>query len=468
VIRIAIIVLSGNATASLFLFARNLIVARVISVEDYGIAATFAVTMAVVEMMSQLGLQQQIVQARDGDDPNFQSALQGFQVLRGISSGVLLFALAQPLANFLNVPQVAWAYQVMSVLPILNAFAHFDVHRLTRTMLFWPLILTGTVPGLLSLTAVWPLSLLYGDFRVMLYSIVLQGAATVVISHLTARRRYCLAFNAAIVTSSLRFGWPLLVNGILLFVVFNGDKMLVGRVLGMEMLAVFALGLTLTLTPTLVIAKSAQNLFLPQLSAIDRGKPEAETHFQHLALVAIQLSLLSGAFLVLAVFFFGTFFVESVLGAKYSEIILILTPMAVMQAIRLAKAGCSVIALASGHTANAMFGNLPRLITLPLTMYLLLQGFGLLTVVAVAICSELMGFVLSLFMVERRSGINLRPLRPAFFSLASFLTLSLFSEAKIFWVIQSLMFVLLGFLVWSAQDLRYFLAKQWQILKEDR
>ena len=43
-IRKALALLSGNAFGSLMLLVRNLVVARLISVEDYGIAATFAIS----------------------------------------------------------------------------------------------------------------------------------------------------------------------------------------------------------------------------------------------------------------------------------------------------------------------------------------------------------------------------------------------------------------------------------------
>ena len=55
-LRSALLILSGNAAASILTLARNLIVARLISVENYGIAATFAIAMAVVEMASALGI----------------------------------------------------------------------------------------------------------------------------------------------------------------------------------------------------------------------------------------------------------------------------------------------------------------------------------------------------------------------------------------------------------------------------
>ena len=238
-LRSALLILSGNATASLLLLIRNLLVGRLIPVEDYGIAATFAVAMAVVEMASALGLQQQIVQAKDGDDPHFQSALQGFQVLRGVLSGLVLVLIAGPMANFLAIPQVTWAYQLLALVPVLTALTHFDIHRLNRQMVFWPLLLTGAVPALISVLVLWPLAHWFGDWRVMLYSILIQALIGTVVSHILAKRPYRIVLDPAIMRSSLRFGWPLLVNAVLLFFVFQGDRLIVGRLSGMQALAIF-------------------------------------------------------------------------------------------------------------------------------------------------------------------------------------------------------------------------------------
>ena len=406
--RSALLILSGNAAASLLLLSRNLIVARLIQVEDYGVAATFAIAMAVVEMASALGLQQQIVQARNGEDPHFQAALQGFQVLRGVISGAVLFICAGLIADFLNVPQAAWAYRVMALVPVLNALTHFDIHRLNRSMVFWPVILTGAVPALLSVLAVWPLAHWYGDYRVMLYAIVVQAAMTAVISHFVARRSYRLVLDRAVIAQSLRFGWPLLLNGILLFGVFNGDKLIVGRELGMETLAIFAMGFTLTLTPTLVMAKSAQNFFLPQLSALDRGTPEGEARFMHLAMATLQAILVMGLVMVFGVALCGTPVVMLLLGDKYAALLPYLIWLAVMQALRVAKAGPSIVALSCGHTANALVANVLRILTLPLCWYVAVTTGNLLTIIVIAIAGEFLGHVVALGMLRHRSRVALR------------------------------------------------------------
>lgn len=417
--RTALLILSGNAAASLLLLARNLIVARLIPVEDYGIAATFAVVMGMVELTSAFGLQQQIVQSKDGDDPRFQSALQGFQVLRGIVSGVMLFLIADPIARFLGIPEVVWAYQVLAIVPVIKAFEHFDIHRLNRQMRFWPLILTGGVPALTSLLIIWPLAVWLGDWRVMLWAILAQIAVMTLTSHIVAERPYRLVFDRSIMKNSLRFGWPILVNSILMFCVFQGDKFIVGRVLGMEALAIFAMGMTLTLAPTLVVAKSAQNFFLPLLSKLDRNTEKEEARFQHIAMVATEGHMLFGVSFVCFIVIFGQLIVNILLGPKFDGLLSIFTLLAVLQCLRVFKGGPSSVALADGRTESPMIANTIRVLLLPIGYIVAVRTGRIDYIIALAILGELSGFVVSLFLIWWRSKVSIRPLvGPIFGSLA--------------------------------------------------
>lgn len=406
--RTALLILSGNATASLFLLARNLIVARLIPVEDYGIAATFAVVMAIVEMASTLGLQQQIVQSKDGDDLHFQAALHGFQVLRGVVSGIVLLLLADPIARLLGIPEVIWAYQLLALVPVIKAFEHFDIYRFNRQMRFWPLLLTGGVPALLSLLTVWPLAAWLGDWRVMLYSVLAQVGITAITSHLVAERSYRIVFDRAIMARSLRLGWPLLVNATLLFLVFQGDKLIVGRVLGMEALAIFAMGMTLTLAPTMVLTRSAQNFLLPQLSKHSRETSEGEARFQNLAMITIELHILTAAGFMFLIAILDRIIIITLLGEKYSELVDILITIAVIQSIRVLKAGPSVIAFSNGQSENAMISNIPRIFLLPLSFWIALRTNQLDFILLISLFGELIGLLIAFILIRQRSGVFLR------------------------------------------------------------
>ncbi len=413
--RSILLLLSGNAFASLMLLVRNLLVSRLIGVEDYGIAATFAVAMAVIEMASQLGLQQMIVQDKAGEDPKLQAGLQGFQVLRGVVGAAVLVAIAYPLAAFLGIPEVAWAYQVMALVPLANGFLHFDVFRFNRRMAFGPLLLTETLPALVSVLAVWPFVQIWGDYRVMLFALLVQWGLRLVMSHLVAERRYRLSFDRAVMGRGFSFGWPLLLNGALLFLVFHGEKLIVGRELGMAPLAIFAMGVTLTLTPTLVVAKSAQAFFLPQLS-----KARGTVEFAPLAHAALQTSLLCGLVLVLGVMALGGPFVWLVLGEKYAALVPLLTWLAILMAVRVFKGGGADVALALGQTVNAMVANLFRVASLPLSWWVVAEGGDLVTVIWIATLAEAFGYGAALVLVWRRAGVGLGPvLLPVALSFAA-------------------------------------------------
>lgn len=401
------LLLSGNAFSALMLLIRNLLVARLIPVADYGIAATFAISMAVVEMMSNLGLQQMIVQDKNGEDPRLQSGLQGFQALRGVLSAAILFLLAHPLAAFLGIPDVAWAYQAMALVPLMNGFTHFDVFRMQRQMRYVPHILTMSVPALISVLLVWPLDRWFGDYRVMLYAVLAQGMLTLVTSHVTAKGSYRLHLDRDIMGRGLRFGWPLLINGILLFAVFHGEKLVVGRELGMAQLAILAMGFTLTLTPTLVVARSVQSFFLPQLSRADLP-PEK---FASIGTATIEANLLNGLVQVAGILLLGPLLIDWVLGPKYAELVPLLLFLSILHAVRVFKAGPAVVALSRAQTDNAMWANLCRVLTLPLAWYAAAQGYGLTAVVCIALSGELCGFAVALILLRRRVGFGLRPLR---------------------------------------------------------
>ena len=63
----------GSIASSMCSFGRNIIIARLISVENFGIAATLALTMSLVEMASNLSLDRLIVQDPEGDSPRLQA-----------------------------------------------------------------------------------------------------------------------------------------------------------------------------------------------------------------------------------------------------------------------------------------------------------------------------------------------------------------------------------------------------------
>jgi len=385
----AALILSGNAAASVLTLARNLVLARLVPVADYGIASTVALVVAAVEMVTALGLQQQIVQARHGDDARFQAALQGFQLLRGVLAGIALALIAGPMADLLGVPEAAAGYRLLGLVPILNALQHFDIHRLNRHNRFAPLILTGTLPAALSFAAIFPLALWLGDWRAMLWATLFHAAASTVISHLVAERPFRIAFDKEVTAQAMRFGWPILANAVLMFIVFQADRLVVGHYRAMEALAIFSMGVTLTLTPSLVLARSAQTLLLPRLSAATGERFDDLARATVAAHLAVAVAMASVAALA------GPFVVHLLLGPAYAPLAALIAPLGAVQALRFAKVAPGIPALARARTQISLWGNLPRVVAFGISWAQVAAGAGIEVIILWALVGEAVGAVLS-------------------------------------------------------------------------
>lgn len=399
------LILSGNLAGAVIGMIRTLLVSRLISLEDYGIASIFVLAVSLIEMMSAMGFQQQMIQSKDGNDPRFQSALQCFAVIRGFVNGLILILLAQPIASFFSIPEVAWAFQVVALIPIMSGFNHFDVGRLKRQMNYVPATIVSVLPSIGSLASVFPFYWLFGDYRTLLFAILLQVLIMLLTTHFLAKRKYCLVFDRAIISRSLRFGWPLMVSSLMLYTIFNGERIIIGRELNLETLAVFSMALSLALTPTLVISGSTMSFFLPQLSGAIH-KPA----YPALAVTAFQSHLTLGNLVLVGIALVGGPFLHIVLGQKYADAIPLLTWLGVVQTIRIYKSGCSAISISGGFTKNQIMINIARVLLLPLAWFLIARGGDLMTLIWIAMGGEIVGLIIGMLWTRRQKLLPLRPL----------------------------------------------------------
>ena len=408
-IRTAGTLLGSNLGIAALKFIRNILLARLLGIDDFGIASTFAIVFAMFEMVGFLGLDRLLVQARDGNEPRVQATLHTMQVLRGAFMALAQFALAGPLAHVMGVPDVAWAFRVMALIPLVQGFVHLDMTRLQRDMRFGLFIKANIGAELAGVLAIYPMFLVFGDYRVALWTILLQQIMATLLSHTVAERRFSLGFERDIFMRALSFGWPLLLNAILMFGIFQGDRIVVANRLGVAELGLFSLAFMLTFMPTNILAQTINRLFLPKLARLQDDPPE----FQRLAVMAVEAGLVVGLAVAAGFAIFGADMVKIVFGSKYDAALGLLVWLAVMQAVRIAKMGVSLVAVARAETRSPIIANGVRVLFLPVAWLALSWGADLRAVAWIAILGEGLGLMVSFHLLRSWLGVPVRPfLRP--------------------------------------------------------
>ena len=424
-IRTAGVLLGSNLGIAVVKFARNILVARLLSVGDFGIASTFAIAFAMVEMAGFLGLDRLLVQAGDGDDPQVQATLHTMQVLRGALLALILLVTAGPLADVMGVPEVAWGFRLMALVPFLQGFTHLDMTRVQRVMSFGPFIKVTLGAEVLGLLAIYPLFLIFGDYRVALFALLLQQGVMAALSHVLAGRRYHLGLDRDVLMRALKFGWPLLFNALLMFGIFQGDRIIVANQTGAVEFGLFSLAFMLAFMPTNVLAQTLNRLFLPKLARLQDNLPD----FERLAGIAVQAGLVVGLAVAAGFALFGPDLVLIVFGSKYAGALGLLAWMAVMQAVRIAKLGVSLVAIARAETRNPLIANIPRVLLLPLAWLALSRGADMLVVVWIAMLGEMLGLAVAFWLLRHWLNLPVRGLLQPVLLWAGVLLLVCFDAA---------------------------------------
>jgi O-antigen/teichoic acid export membrane protein len=389
---------AGNGLSAIFSFFRNIAIARLVSVEDFGIVVLLSLVVAAVETVSNLAIDRLLVQAPDGDDPQLQATAHLLQVVRGLIGALLVFFTATMLSALFKVPQASWAFQILALVPLIRSFAHLDTIRIQREMIFQPTFWGIVLSAALSFGLAVPLAYWLRDYSVIVWVLLLQVLIQTVISHLLASRPYRWVWNRAVVKRILSFGWPLLANGLLMFVIFQGDKAIIAVAFSPDVVGWYGAAFMLSMAPAMLITSVVQSLFLPVLSRVQSVPDEFALRYRQ----TIQLSLCLGLAISVMIALFGPELLTALFGSAYQVGAEAAMVLGIAQGIRIAKGGQFVCSIALGKTTDPLIGNLGRGGGFVVASLCVAAGLGPLSVAIVGLLSELLSYLIALRLLVRR------------------------------------------------------------------
>ncbi len=378
----AAIVAGGHAAGLAASLVRNVIIARAIGVENFGIASTFLVTMSLLEMVADLSIDKLLVQAEDGDEPRLQAAAHAMNAARGLVIAALLALLAAPIAGLFDAPEATWAYVVLAVVPLLRGFAHLDPRRVQRRLAFVPLTIMDSGSQLFAVLLAAVAVIWLDDYSVALWVLIGQAGVYALASHLLAERAYRWSFDGQCWKRFAKFGWPLMLNGALIWVAVQGDRLLVGAAISVVALGVYSAAVTLVNVPSNGLMTVWGKLALPLLSA---RQSQRDAYRAGVGLVAAAYTAS-----IVGVFAPLVFLLPWVVSLVYGEEFAIGAATAGWLVLAFTARTCrglpALVALSRARTGTVASGNAARAALLPL-LVLAATGGDDLALVAMALAA---------------------------------------------------------------------------------
>lgn len=295
----------------------NIIVARLLFPEAFGVMGVVFAVMTGLTMFSDIGLGPGIIQHRRGDDPSFLRTAWTLQILRGILIWLLTIPLAWPLYRingepvFLLLMPVAGLTMVLSGLQSVSLFTckrRLDYAR--ATILHTGAQFFGTV-AMVATVWIWP----------SVWALLAHGFVSLVVllagSHYYVPEvRMRLQWEPEAVRELVRFGRWIFLSTALTFLVSRLDVLILGSLAGMAMLGLYNVAKNYSRVAVDALMTLSSAVLLPvyaRMSANEAGHRRAQMFRLRAAILCVFLPPVC----VLAVG--GHYLVEILYDTRYAD-----------------------------------------------------------------------------------------------------------------------------------------------------
>lgn len=247
-------------------FIVQIVLARLLLPEDYGLVALVMVFILLANVFVQSGFNTALIQNKEVDKVDFSSVFYLSLFVAGLLYLILYFS-SPFIAGFYKEPQLTLILKVLSVTLIFGAFNSIQNAFIARNMLFKKLffcslsaILISGAIGILAALSGWGVWALVTQQLANQFSII-------VILWFTVDWRPQLLFSFSRIKVLFSFGWKLLASALIDTLYVNLRSLIIGKIYTPEILGFYNRGEQF---PALIVGNingSIQSVMLPALSA---------------------------------------------------------------------------------------------------------------------------------------------------------------------------------------------------------
>jgi O-antigen/teichoic acid export membrane protein len=353
---------AGFAWFQVIRFAANVILARLLFPEAFGLVATAFVFLMGIHLFADVGIRTSIIQHERGEDPDFYNTAWTLQIIRGFILFFVTFLLAWPVAYLRDPPEpiLMVLLPLMGSMSIITGFYSTALYTLERHMQQKRTVLIDLTAQISSLlvTVVW--AWYWPTVWPLAFGQIAAGLIQLIWSHrLIPGYRNRLRWDRRALHDLIHFGKWIYVSTAMTFLANQSDRLVVGY-RSLTLLGVYHMASQLAMIPHQLMLTLAGRLAFPLYSKIKQSGKDVRQFFGriHLATGSVAALLLAG---VLAT---GPTLVQLVYDARYQDAGWMLHILAFGVWFQILEAMEGSILLALGHARPSAISNFGKVLTL--------------------------------------------------------------------------------------------------------
>lgn len=350
-------------------FGLNVTLAHLLVPEVLGILVVMGSVRLGMELLSDIGIEQNIVHHPDSLEPRFRDTAWTLQVLRGALLSAI-FALAAP--------AFAAAYRIETALflvaaagPFLNSLHSTAIFAMVKRLEVRQRSLFELLIEVLYVILTIGLALAWRSVYAPVLGIVLFAVMRSALSYALPDARQSFRLDREVAWRIVHFGKWIAVTSLLTFAAGNVDRLYLGTVVPLALLGVYGIARTIAELPTTLARRIGYQVVFPSIAgARNEGGSDGRARIARTRL-AFVLAACGGIGVAAAG---GDWVVEAVYDPRYRQAGWMLTVLLLGATFAILSSLNEALLLAGGRPAFSTYANLARLGTLAVG---LVAGFAL-------------------------------------------------------------------------------------------
>lgn len=260
----------GLFSDNAFRFLSSLILTRILFPEAFGIIATTGVLFMALELLSDIGIAQAIIQNKKGDEETYLNTAWTLQIIRGIILTLISMIASLPLSIFYREPILFPVIIISSFGVLLRGFNSPSLFLLKRWLEVRRLALMEIFCSLSRISFTILLAFIYKNVWALVIGGLLGHLILLVLSYIVLPYRPSFKLNKIASSEIIKFGRFILISGVLGFLTMRLDTMLIPRFLGMEIAGVYTIAVTISMMLTMLLNNIVDRVVYPLFCGLNQ------------------------------------------------------------------------------------------------------------------------------------------------------------------------------------------------------
>jgi O-antigen/teichoic acid export membrane protein len=275
----------------------SIVLTRLLSPELFGIMTIVNTVRTGVDLLSDVGIGQSIVQNKNAEDPDFYNTAWTVKLLRGLLLCVVCAASANYFGEFYNSPLVSIVLPVMALSFVLDGFTSISSSLMQKRMKIAALNIYGFAFEVIPGVALVVLAYFFRSIWALVFGLLFSSAVRMVVSYFQLGDvRVKFHISKQYMWDILHFGKWIFFGTLIYFLSGNFDRLYLGKVAPLALLGVYGIARSLADMIVQLVGRLCGFIVFPYIASSSdepreqlRGKL-APARFQMLLVAAVGMS----------------------------------------------------------------------------------------------------------------------------------------------------------------------------------